>query len=186
VDGGSISESRREVPRPVTGGRRPMSRSVTTSRSLLRPAVPMGPAGSGPVGRARAPVTRPPPSTRPARRRVVHGGVARTRVNCPGGRRADLHRNPRKHGERRRGDRGCGICALNALAVLEVELGTLDRVERVLTVTGYVASTPDFHRQPDVVDGASAVLSGCSSGRPAHPFSHRRSALPRAERWRSK
>ena len=51
------------------------------------------------------------------------------------------------------------VCALNALAVLEVALGSLDRVERVLTVTGYVASAPDFHRQPDVVDGASAVLA---------------------------
>jgi enamine deaminase RidA (YjgF/YER057c/UK114 family) len=31
-------------------------------------------------------------------------------------------------------------------------------VERVLSVTGYVASDPDFHEQPAVVDGASAVL----------------------------
>ncbi len=42
--------------------------------------------------------------------------------------------------------------------MLEAALGTLDRVERVLTVTGYVASASDFHRQPEVVDGASAVL----------------------------
>jgi enamine deaminase RidA (YjgF/YER057c/UK114 family) len=50
------------------------------------------------------------------------------------------------------------VCALNALAVLEEALGDLDRVERVLTVTGYVASTPEFHEQPAVVDGASRVL----------------------------
>jgi enamine deaminase RidA (YjgF/YER057c/UK114 family) len=50
------------------------------------------------------------------------------------------------------------VCALNALAVLEQALGSLDRVERVLTVTGYVASTPDFHEQPAVIDGASRVL----------------------------
>jgi enamine deaminase RidA (YjgF/YER057c/UK114 family) len=50
------------------------------------------------------------------------------------------------------------VCALNALAVLEHELGNLDRVERVLTVTGFVASTPDFHEQPAVIDGASRVL----------------------------
>ena len=56
------------------------------------------------------------------------------------------------------GAAAAAVCALNALAVLESALGTLDRVERVLTVTGYVASAPDFHRQPDVVDGASAVL----------------------------
>jgi enamine deaminase RidA (YjgF/YER057c/UK114 family) len=51
------------------------------------------------------------------------------------------------------------VCALNALAVLETALGSLDRIERVLTVTGYVASAPDFHEQPTVVDGASRVLA---------------------------
>jgi enamine deaminase RidA (YjgF/YER057c/UK114 family) len=51
------------------------------------------------------------------------------------------------------------VCALNALSVLEVALGSLDRIERVLTVTGYVASSPDFHEQPAVVDGASRVLA---------------------------
>ena len=51
------------------------------------------------------------------------------------------------------------VCALNALAVLEQALGSLDRVERVLTVTGFVASTPDFHEQPAVIDGASQVLA---------------------------
>ena len=50
------------------------------------------------------------------------------------------------------------MCALNALAVLEEALGSLDRIERVLTVTGYVACTPDFKQQPTVVDGASGVL----------------------------
>ena len=56
------------------------------------------------------------------------------------------------------GAQAAEVCALNALAVLEHELGSLDRVDRVLTVTGFVASTPDFHEQPAVVDGASAVL----------------------------
>src|SRR5439155_24925151 len=50
------------------------------------------------------------------------------------------------------------ICALNALSVLRAELGSLDRIDRVLTLTGYVASIPGFHEQPMVVDGASHVL----------------------------
>ncbi len=50
------------------------------------------------------------------------------------------------------------VCALNALAVLEAALGSLDRITRVLTVTGFIASTPDFHEQPAVLDGASEVL----------------------------
>jgi enamine deaminase RidA (YjgF/YER057c/UK114 family) len=90
---------------------------------------------------------------------VVHGGVARTsgqlpRINgvltCSGllGRTVTVDE----------GREAAKVCALNALAVLEVALGTLDRVERVLTVTAYVASDPEFHEQPAVVDGASAVL----------------------------
>ena len=56
------------------------------------------------------------------------------------------------------GNTAARVCALNALSVLQAALGSLDRIERVLTVTGFVASTPDFHEQPAVVDGASAVL----------------------------
>jgi len=50
------------------------------------------------------------------------------------------------------------VCALNALAVLQAELGTLDRIERILSVTGYVCSAPGFDKQPAVIDGASKVL----------------------------
>ena len=57
------------------------------------------------------------------------------------------------------GTEAAAVCALNALAVLEEELGSLDRVQRVLTVTGFVSSAPDFHQQPAVVDGASKVLA---------------------------
>jgi len=50
------------------------------------------------------------------------------------------------------------VCALNALSVLRAKLGTLDRIERVLTVTGFVACVPGFDQQPAVIDGASHVL----------------------------
>ncbi|HVB94902.1 MAG TPA: RidA family protein [Acidimicrobiales bacterium] len=90
---------------------------------------------------------------------VVHAGIARTsgqlpRVNgiltCTGilGRTVTVEE----------GRAAAAVCALNALSVLEVALGSLDRVERVLTVTGFVASAPDFHDQPSVVDGASGIL----------------------------
>ena len=49
-------------------------------------------------------------------------------------------------------------CALNAISVLRAELGSLDRIERVLTVLGFVASAAGFVQQPAVVDGASRVL----------------------------
>ena len=90
---------------------------------------------------------------------VVHDGVARTSGQLPriAGELTCLGRL----GETVTVDEGreaAAVCALNALAVLEVALGSLDRISRVLTVTGYVASTPEFHEQPAVVDGASAVL----------------------------
>ncbi len=49
-------------------------------------------------------------------------------------------------------------CALNAVSVLRHALGTLDRIERVLSVIGFVKSSPDFVAQPAVVDGASRAL----------------------------
>ena len=49
-------------------------------------------------------------------------------------------------------------CALNALSVLRAELGDLDRIERVLSVLGFVACTPGFDQQAAVVDGASRLL----------------------------
>jgi len=49
-------------------------------------------------------------------------------------------------------------CALNALSVLRAAIGDLDRIERVLTVLGFVASAPGFVQQPQVVDGASRLL----------------------------
>ena len=48
-------------------------------------------------------------------------------------------------------------CALNALAALDALVG-LDSVVRVVKVTGFVASTPDFTGQPGVLNGASELL----------------------------
>jgi enamine deaminase RidA (YjgF/YER057c/UK114 family) len=49
--------------------------------------------------------------------------------------------------------------ALNALAAASAVLGgDLDRVVRVVKVTGFVASDPAFTGQPGVINGASAVL----------------------------
>ena len=48
-------------------------------------------------------------------------------------------------------------CALNLLAQMEAAAG-LARVERVVQVTGFVLSTPDFGDQPKVLNGASDLL----------------------------
>ena len=46
-------------------------------------------------------------------------------------------------------------CAINILATLKSELGTLDRVKQVVKVVGFVACTDDFEQQPAVINGAS-------------------------------
>jgi enamine deaminase RidA (YjgF/YER057c/UK114 family) len=50
------------------------------------------------------------------------------------------------------------ICILQGLACLRAALGSLDRVERVLKVNGFVASAPGFNAQPKVIDAASDLL----------------------------
>jgi enamine deaminase RidA (YjgF/YER057c/UK114 family) len=50
------------------------------------------------------------------------------------------------------------ICALNILAQARQALGDLDRIQQVAKLTGFVASTPDFVDQPQVVNGASDTL----------------------------
>jgi enamine deaminase RidA (YjgF/YER057c/UK114 family) len=48
-------------------------------------------------------------------------------------------------------------CALNALAAVHSVVG-IDAVQRVVKVTGFVASAPGFVDQPAVIDGASALF----------------------------
>lgn len=50
------------------------------------------------------------------------------------------------------------VCAINALAIVRQQLGSLDRVRRVVRVGGFVACTTDFVEQPRVIDGASQLL----------------------------
>ena len=50
------------------------------------------------------------------------------------------------------------LTLLNALAMVRQELGTLDRVTRVVRLTGHVASAEGFTQQPAVINGASDLL----------------------------
>ena len=47
------------------------------------------------------------------------------------------------------------FCALNHLAFIKVALGDLDRVERIVKVTGYVNVAPGFKDMPKVINGES-------------------------------
>lgn len=50
------------------------------------------------------------------------------------------------------------VATLNALANIKQELGTLDRVTRILRVVGHVASHEGFVQHPAVINGASDLL----------------------------
>ena len=54
--------------------------------------------------------------------------------------------------------KAAALCAANVLRLVRQELGSLDRVERVLRVTGYVNSDADFTDQHLVINGASQLL----------------------------
>ncbi|MBW1699986.1 MAG: RidA family protein [Deltaproteobacteria bacterium] len=47
---------------------------------------------------------------------------------------------------------------LALLAVMEKELGSLDRVKRIVKVLGMVNSAPDFGEQPKVINGCSDLF----------------------------
>lgn len=49
-------------------------------------------------------------------------------------------------------------CALMILAQLRAELGTLDKVSKLVKLGGFVASDPDFTDQHQVINGASDLM----------------------------
>ncbi len=56
------------------------------------------------------------------------------------------------------GQQAARLCTINALAQLKSALGSLDRIKRVVKVTGFVSCDPSFVDQPKVVNGASDLL----------------------------
>lgn len=49
-------------------------------------------------------------------------------------------------------------CALNHLAIIKDAVGDLDKVERIVKVTGYVTVPPGFKQMPQVINGESDLL----------------------------
>ncbi len=56
------------------------------------------------------------------------------------------------------GKKAARLAALNCLGEIEAVLGSLDRVERIVRVIGYVRSARGFGEQPLVMNGASELL----------------------------
>ncbi|KGJ17950.1 RidA family protein [Paracoccus panacisoli] len=49
-------------------------------------------------------------------------------------------------------------CGLALLAQARAAAGSLDRIARVVKLTGFVASTPEFTDQPEVINGCSDLM----------------------------
>jgi enamine deaminase RidA (YjgF/YER057c/UK114 family) len=60
------------------------------------------------------------------------------------------------------------LCAINILAQAKVALGDLEKIVRVVKITAFVASTPDFTEQHLVANGASDFLAAALGERGKH------------------
>jgi enamine deaminase RidA (YjgF/YER057c/UK114 family) len=57
-----------------------------------------------------------------------------------------------------KGQEAAKACAIMLIAQMKQALGSLDRVERIIKLGAFVASTPDFTDQPQVANGASDMM----------------------------
>lgn len=65
--------------------------------------------------------------------------------------------------------RDAARCAmLNLLSVVKQKIGSLDRIDRVVRVSGFVASALGFNEQPQVIDWASEMLEKVFGERGRH------------------
>jgi enamine deaminase RidA (YjgF/YER057c/UK114 family) len=92
---------------------------------------------------------------------VVHGGAARTSGCLPRTVDSALHTTGTLGVDVTTADgiECAALCVQNALSLLRAELGSLDAIERALTMTVFIACTEAFVEQPAVADGASHVLT---------------------------
>ncbi|MFP4588845.1 MAG: RidA family protein [Candidatus Bipolaricaulota bacterium] len=60
------------------------------------------------------------------------------------------------------------ICAINCLAEIKYLIGSLEKIEKVIKVRGFVRSAEDFGNQPEVVNGASELLQEVFGERGRH------------------
>ncbi len=58
----------------------------------------------------------------------------------------------------RDGVQAAEICALNIISLIRQHIGSLDRVEQFVQLSGFVRSAPGFEDQPKVLNGASDLI----------------------------
>ncbi len=50
------------------------------------------------------------------------------------------------------------MCAINILAQLKANLGSLDKVVKIVRISGFVNSAPDFAEQPKIINAVSDLF----------------------------
>lgn len=90
---------------------------------------------------------------------VIHGGLAHVSGQIPFNADGALMLGRMgEHVDTAFGQRAAERCGLMILAQLKAALGSLDRVEHIVKLGVFVASTPDFTDQPKVANGASDLM----------------------------
>uniref|UniRef100_UPI003593CDAA RidA family protein n=1 Tax=Blastomonas sp. TaxID=1909299 RepID=UPI003593CDAA len=56
------------------------------------------------------------------------------------------------------GQAAARACGIMLIAQMKAALGSLDRVERIVKLGAFIASTPDFTAQPEIANGASDLM----------------------------
>ncbi|MCA9812140.1 MAG: RidA family protein [Nitrosarchaeum sp.] len=50
------------------------------------------------------------------------------------------------------------MCAINILAQIKREVGDLENISRIVRLSGFVNSTPEFSQQPKIINSASDLI----------------------------
>lgn len=66
------------------------------------------------------------------------------------------------------GYKAARLCGVRCLSVLKAALGDLDRVKRIIKLTGYVNSQSDFEKQSKVIDGVSELMQDVFGDKGVH------------------
>ena len=56
------------------------------------------------------------------------------------------------------GQKSARLCVINILAQLKKELGSLEKIQRIIRLNGFVNAGPEFSAHPKVINGASDLL----------------------------
>ena len=61
------------------------------------------------------------------------------------------------------------LCAINILAQVKAACdGDIEKIERCVRLGGFVASTPDFHDHPQIINGASEFMAEALGAKGSH------------------